>query len=361
MRNRIVFILAAFGVLLAAGSAYYYGREAVAEPPVFSPATSPYAHGIYANGIVESYQGSGENVNIYPDVSGRIVQIMVREGDRVKAGQPLLIIDNSVQIALAQQQKHQAEAALSSLQELQAQPRKETLSVAAAQVTMAQANQKTASDTYDKQRRSFAIDPRSVSKDTLDNDEDALAVAKANLAVARRQYELTKAGAWSYDIRNQQMQYNALEQAYLASTALLEKYTIRAPSDGVVLAMNTALGSYVSAQGAYDAYTQGYDPILVMGGSQDYLSVRCFVDEILVNRLPVLTKMKAQMSIRGTGLTLPLEVVRIQPYVTPKIELSDQRLERVDLRVLPIIFRFKKPADVAIYPGQLVDVYVAEK
>ncbi len=361
MRNRIIFLLAALGALIALASAYFYGREQAAQPPVFTPATNPYAHGIYANGIVESVQGSGENINIYPDVSGRITQIMVHEGEHVAAGQPLLVIDNSVQLALAEQQEHQAEAALASLQELQAQPRRETLAVAAAQVAQAQASQKTASDAFEKQHHSYAIDPRSVSKDTLDNARDALEVASANLDLARRQYELTRSGAWSHDIRHKQMQYNALEQAYQASDALLQKYTVRASADGIVLAMNTAPGSYVSAQGAYNAYTQGYDPIVVMGGPQDYLSVRCFIDEILIARLPSLAHMKAQMSVRGTSLKIPLEFVRMQPYVTPKIELSDQRQERVDLRVLPIIFRFRKPAGAAIYPGQLVDVYVAEK
>ena len=361
MNNRIIFMLAGLGAAIAVASAYYYGRVEAALPPAFNPATSPYPHGIYADGIVESYQGSGENINIYPDVSGRVTQLLVHEGDGVKAGQPILIIDNSVQLALAEQQQHQAEAALASLQELQAEPRKETLAVASAQVVQAQAAKKTASDTYDKLRHSFAIDPRSVSKDTLDNDRDALEVASANLGYAQRQYDLTRAGAWSYDIRNQQKQYNALAQAHEASNALLEKYTIRAPSDGVMLAINTALGSYVSAQGAYDAYTQGYDPIAVMGSPQEYLSVRCFIDEILVDHLPASTHMKAQLSVRGSNLKIPLEFVRMQPYVSPKIELSDQRQERVDVRVLPVVFRFEKPANTAIYPGQMVDVYIEEK
>jgi HlyD family secretion protein len=89
--------------------------------------------------------------------------------------------------------------------------------------------------------------------------------------------------------------------------------------------------------------------------------VRCFIDEILVSRLPSADHIRAQMSLRGSAVKIPLEFVRVQPYVTPKIQLSDQRLERVDLRVLPVIFRFKKPANAAIYPGQLVDVYVGEK
>ena len=52
-------------------------------------------------------------------------------------------------------------------------------------------------------------------------------VANANLDVARKQYDLTKAGAWVYDIQNQERQTTALEQAHAASSALLGKYTLR--------------------------------------------------------------------------------------------------------------------------------------
>jgi HlyD family secretion protein len=121
------------------------------------------------------------------------------------------------------------------------------------------------------------------------------------------------------------------------------------------------VGSYVSPQGAYDSYTQGFDPLIVMGTPEDNLQVRVYIDEILIHRLTSTTKLDAQMFIRGTDTHLPLSFVRIQPYVSPKIELSDERTERVDLRVLPLIFRFDKPKDLNVYPGQLVDVYVSEK
>jgi HlyD family secretion protein len=85
------------------------------------------------------------------------------------------------------------------------------------------------------------------------------------------------------------------------------------------------------------------------------------VDEILVNRLPGASEIHAQMFIRGTNIRVPLEYVRVQPYVSPKIQLSNQRTERVDVRVLPVLFRFDKPKDVQLYPGQLVDVYIGEK
>ncbi len=127
-----------------------------------------------------------------------------------------------------------------------------------------------------------------------------------------------------------------------------------------MLAINPTVGSFVSAQGAYDTYTQGMDPVLVLGSPHAQLNVRCYVDEILVPRLPSPGKMKAQMSVRGSDVKIPLQYLRTQPTVSPKIELSDQRLERVDVRVLPIIFRIEKPTDVNLYPGLLVDVYIGE-
>ena len=203
--------------------------------------------------------------------------------------------------------------------------------------------------------------PKSVSKYTLDDARNAVKVAAANLKVVQRKYELTKAGAWVYDIRNQEKTYQADEKAYLSSKSLLAWYTVRAPADGKILAIQAAVGSYVAPQGTYDTYTQGSDPVIVMGASEEYISVRCYIDEILIHRMAPGPQMQARMFIRGTNISVPLEYVRIQPYVSPKIELSDQRLERVDVRVLPVIFRFARPKNLAVYPGQLVDVYVAEK
>ena len=89
-----------------------------------------------------------------------------------------------------------------------------------------------------------------------------------------------KAGAWTYDINNQDRQYQASQKAYLSANALLGKYAIRAPKDGRVLAISPTVGSYVSAQGAYDSYTQSNVPVVVVGSSEAELNVRCYVDEI---------------------------------------------------------------------------------
>lgn len=361
MTIRIIFLVSAIGVILGLYSAYVSGQRPAAQPPAFAPAANPYEKGIYCNGIIESAQSNGSNINIYPEVSGPVTRILVSEGQAVHRGDALLTIDDSVQRATAEQQHAQADSAKAILEELKAQPRPETLDVAKAQVENARANLKSAQDELLKMEHANQLAPGSVSSDQLDNSRNAVKVAETNLAVVERQYDLTKAGAWIYDIRNQESQAQALAKQAAAADALLAKYTLRANCDGIVLSIETAPGSYVSPQGAYGTYTQGFSPLIVMGTTQDYLEVRCYVDEILVTRLPAANRMTAKMFIRGTDITLPLTFDRLQPYVSPKIELADQRLERVDVRVLPVLFKFAKPKDMNLYPGQLVDVYIGEK
>jgi len=360
VRNKIIFTLSIVGILDGLVAAYLFGMERKAQPPVFTPVSSPYDSAIYANGIIESDQASGANINIYPEVSGVITRVQAHEGQRVSAGAPLFTIDNSIQKANTEQLRLQAEASLALVNELKAQPRKEVLAIALSQVSLAESTLKVARDQYDKNRASYVIDPKSISKNILDTAEDTVNQATAAVEVASRQYELAKAGAWSYDIANQEQQYQALNQAYKAADALLQKYSLKAPVDGVVMTVSATVGSYVSSLGAYDAYTQGQDPLVVMGAPQESLAVRCYVDEILISRLPSPWHMQAQLSIRGTDIKVPLEFVRVQPFVTPKIELSNQRQEKVDLRVLPVIFRFAKQ-DAPVYPGQLVDVFIGKK
>ncbi len=360
LANKIVFALAITGILACLVAAYVLGRERMAQPPVFKPVSNPYESAIYANGIVESDQPNGENINIFPEVSGPVTRIYAQEGQMVKAGALLLTIDDAVQRATTEQLRLQSEAALALLNELKAAPRPETLAIAAAQVTLAETGLKVASDQYDKDLAAHDLAPKAISQDVLDTAKDTVSQAAAALGVANRQFELTKAGTWSYDLANQQKIYAALTQGYQAAKVLLGKYSIKAPVAGVVLAVRTTIGGYVSSLGSYDTYTEAAGPLMVMGGPPDHLEVRCYVDEILVSRLPAAWHMQAQMSIPGTDTKIPLEFVRVQPYVSPKIELSNERQEQVDLRVLPVIFRFEKK-DAPIYPGQLVDVFIGQQ
>jgi HlyD family secretion protein len=358
MRVKPVYLIAVLGLMLAIASAWLLNEKGRAQPPLFKPAANPYANGIYANGIVESLQAQGADIAVNPEVSAPVVRVLVREGESVRAGQPLIQLDQTLQQASADQFEAQAAAAKGQLAELKAEPRPETLAVSSAQVDNAAAALKSAADSHAKLERAYQLDPRSVSKDQLDTARNAEAIAATALKVARRNYALTRAGAWSYDIANQRRQAEAAEKASLAAHVLLGKYTLRAPSDGVVLAVTATVGNLAGPQGVYDPRTQAAMPAVTVGTPQTRLAVRAYVDEILAPRLPAPGRIVAQMTVRGSDRKIPLRFERIQPYVSPKIELSNQRQERVDVRVLPVIFSFAPPSDMTIYPGQLVDIYI---
>jgi len=162
MKNKILFALAIVGIVAGIAAAYLFGITNPPLPPVFQPFTDPYANGIYAEGIVESDQPSGENISVYPEVPGTVKQILVAEGQVVRKGEPLVLIDDSIQRATAQQLESQAQAAASLLQELKAEPRKENLDVARAQVESAQATLKTTEDELAKQQAAYEMDPKSI-------------------------------------------------------------------------------------------------------------------------------------------------------------------------------------------------------
>ena len=355
---RPIYALAAAGFALAVGSAIVLAEHHPAEKPLFKPVTNPYPSGIYANGMTESVQAQGIDIALNPEVTGKVTKVLVSEGESVHAGQPLLAIDDSIQRGTTAQLDAAAAAAATQLAELRHEPRPETLAVAIAQSENAAATLKNAAEAHAKQERAFARDPRSVSRDALDTARNTEAIAATAYKVAKRNEDLIRAGAWRFDIENQEHQAQAAAHAAEAAHATLDKFALRSPGNGVVLAINATVGSSVSPSGVYDNRTQAVLPVLALGTPQTRLQVRAYVDEILVPRLPK-GQMQAQMSLRGSNRLIPLHFERIEPYLSPKISLSDQRQERVDLRVLPVIFTFARPADMAVYPGQMVDIYIS--
>lgn len=309
MKIKPLVIIACIGILVGILSVIVYSERNPPQPPV-SISYNPYDNGVYATGIVESIQPTGSNVNIFSEVSNRVTEIFITNGQKVKKNDRLLAIDDSVQ--------------------------REIVAKDAAQIQLDRANLLNVQEQLDKIQKSYLLNKKSVSKNALDNAINAVKIAKATLTVDTQQYK--------------------------SDRNLLDKFIIKAPIDGIILRVVPATGDYVSPQGSYDTYTQGMLPSVQMAVETVDLQVRAFVNEILVPNLPNSARLEATMFIRGlNNRSIPLEYLSLQPYTIPNIELSDQRNERVDVRVLPIIFKFKKPADINIFPGQLVDIYLKGK
>jgi hypothetical protein len=54
----------------------------------------------------------------------------------------------------------------------------------------------------------------------------------------------------------------------------------------------------------------------------------------------------------------PLEFVRVEPFVMPKKSLTGNNTERVDTRVLQVIYRFDPTGRPPLFVGQQVEVFI---
>ena len=210
---------------------------------------NPTDQAISASGTIEITQ-----VQVGPELAGRVVEVAVSEGERVKAGTVLVRFDDS----LLKEQRKQAEAALaaatfqqsaaeSNLALLKAGPSAEQLAVADAAVNQARVAADAARAIYD--------DLPDALKDTADG-KAALAkadAADAALQSARAQYDLVKAGARPEQIQAARDQADAAAaqvQAGRAALAVLDvqigKLTITAPADGVVMTLSTQPGEFAA-------------------------------------------------------------------------------------------------------------------
>ena len=156
---------------------------------------------------------------------------------------------------------------------------------------------------------------------------------------------LLKAGAWEPDKRTAQAAV-ALAQAQLDQTKIeIERTWVRAPTDGEVLQVNVRPGEFVGAQAGSP---------LVMLGDTGRPYVRIDIDEHDIPRYH--RGAPAQAFIRGDAAhEQPLHFVRVEPFVIPKKALTGENTERVDTRVLQVIYAFDSPV-TNIYVGQQVDI-----
>jgi hypothetical protein len=88
------------------------------------------------------------------------------------------------------------------------------------------------------------------------------------------------------------------------------------------------------------------------------LHIRVEIDESDIPRFQ--SQANAYASVRGRPeVKVALDFVRMEPYVIPKKTLNGGVSERVDTRVLQIIYSVL-PTQIEAITGQQVDVYIEE-
>jgi HlyD family secretion protein len=298
--------LGGIGLLVALAYSVTYGKEAVSEPHYLSlPPVSPYAETVWGSGIIEA---SSRNISIGSFRSGIVSHVFVTEGDEVKKGAPLFGLDDRTEQA-------------------QYQMRVAATDAAAAAVKSAAA---TLGDRLDDLRRLKSLKAGvEVAQERLQQAVFAAEKARSDWKQAKAQLEMAQAEENDADVT-------------------LDEMTVDAPISGRIMKINLSPGEYVVA-GA----TQ--DPLILMGKDKP-LYLRVNIDESDLWRFD--PKEKATASLRDhSEIKVPLAFVRTEPYVMPKQQLDNLPGERVDTRVLQIIYRIDT-GDPRLFIGQQMDVCI---
>ena len=274
------------------------------DPPVMPP-QKPFVQAVAATGILESLS---ENVAIGVPLPGLVTEVFVKVNDSVKKDQPLLKLDD--RDLLAEQLSTHAQQEISRAQ----------IVVSAAQLAKLEAQ---------LARLSAVNDSRAVSRDDLENRKQDVTVSQAQLAAAKAQLA-------------------ASETSLKRIALLIDRLTVRAPRDGTIIQLNIRAGEY--------AATSPKAPAMILGDTGK-LQIRADIDEQNATRIRV--GQKAYGYLKGDPtVTFPLEFIRVEPYVIPKVSLTGSSTERVDTRVLQVIYSLVRPTDPPLYVGQQVDVFI---
>lgn len=305
MRSLVIPAFSVLAILFGLGMVVQNHPRRESTSPPSPPPARPFDHAVAAVGLVET---STENIAIGTPVAEIAAEVFAAAGRPVMKGDPLFRLDD----------RH-LRASLAT--------RRAELGVAVQQVEVEKSVLADLTHTRDfaeklKDRRSISEEELTRRRSAVDTAAARLEAAKSSVASAEAQVELAQID--------------------------LERCIVRAPVDGDVIQVKIHPGEFAPA-GVTEV------PLVVLGRLKP-LYLRVDVDEHEAWR--VHPDAPAIASVRGNAdHRARLTFVRFEPYVIPKKSLTGDNTERVDTRVLQIIYRIKE-GDLSLFVGQQMDVYI---
>lgn len=346
MRKYLSILLSIAGMAFAVYWVMISMRTPVPAGPLNEPAKNTFKKTIAGAGIIEA---ASRNISLAPPIPGTVDKIFVRENDLVKRGMPLYQIDSRDQRArLASSEAEIARA-------------RATLATAESEIGARHAVEEGSSATVEELKATLADAEQTVTANeqlyraevlpqrTYDSSVKTRDALRARLAAAEAQVVAARAQRLTAEARRNeaQAQLKVLEAHRTEIAVTLDRLVVTAPQDGRVLQINIKPGEFVSS-------SPQLSPILF--GDTDLLQVRVDIDEYNASRVQAGSAAIAHLK-GDADKKIALEFVRIDPYILPKKSLTGDNTERVDVRVLQIIYRFRPP-EFPVYVGQQVDVFI---
>jgi multidrug resistance efflux pump len=324
----------------------------VSQSTLSPDSTSAFIGGV---GIVEPV---GEATVIGSQLPGVVDKVFVLPGAVVPAGAPLLQLDArnaqaDVGVAQADLRAQQAK-----LEELGAQVEALRARLDAAVSLQDQASATEANAKRENDRANAIGISSALSQEEIDTRRLNWETAKAKLRESQARVREAQASLNLLDGKpiaaSLEVQKAAVAQAQanlVRAQTNLELRTIKAPKAGTVLSVKIREGEFIPASILPN-------PLITMG-QIDPLHVRVDIDESEIPRFR--PDAVATATLRGSsGKGVQLTYVRTEPLVIPKRNLTGTVAERVDTRVMQVIYSVS-PQSIGATVGQQVDVYIEDK
>ncbi|MDX9735129.1 MAG: efflux RND transporter periplasmic adaptor subunit [Thermoanaerobaculia bacterium] len=282
-------------------------------------------------------------VDLAPKVSGRVLEVKVREGDRVKAGDLLVTLDLG-EIALSVERDRDALGSASArLRDLQSGSRSQEVAAAEADLADKKAALELARKELARQEALMAKKvgiPRDLdrARTELERTIAARSASAERLALAREGFRRFQTEGARADVRR-------AETILKQSETIVREAEILAPADGVVLHRMAEPGLLLGAG----------QPALTLAFA-DRLYVRTFVPETRLGR--VRPGLAAQVFVDAfPGRSFPARVTEISPTAEFTPKAVETREERVNL-VYAAKVDLDAGWDAPLVPGQPAEVVV---
>lgn len=339
-------------VILALGCLFLIffsvGREInkpLIKEPISPSPVKPFSSYISGVGIAEA---SSENMSIGAPLNRIVDKVLVKVGEKVNKGEILFTLENRDLKANVNEQQIAYNTALAKLKRLEAFPRPEDLAESEASLKKAQAALELAKKQYDMV---LALsDPRAISQEMRNQRLNNYQQAQAKYEQALSDLDKIKAGTWQPDLDIAKLEVERAKANTKRIETEIQRTIIRSPIDGTVLQIKIHEGESPSQ----DSRT----PLMIIGDI-DKLYLRVSINQLDIpnfnSNAPAVAYPQGNINKE-----YPLEFVRVEPYLVHKQNLTNEIIEKVDTRVLQILYLIKKE-NPDIFVGQQMDVYIESK
>lgn len=243
--------------------------------------------------IIEG-QAEATSVRVSGKLPGRVVELYVKEGDMVHAGDTLVHIHSSLAEAKLMQAEAMKQAAAAQNQKVDAGTRIQIVQTAEQMVAQAAAAKEITRKTYDRMETLFKENVVSAQK--RDEAKAAYDAAVAAEGAARSQLALAKAGAQKEDKESAAAMVNVAQGGVAEVQSLLEDQYLTAPCDGQVDQVYPEVGELVALGAPIMNVLKISDKWITFNVREEYLNNMKLGQEIKV-MIPALDKREIQARI----------------------------------------------------------------